>query len=175
MNTTEQKIQFPLQFEIVEIPDEGTDVEGELPFSAVAIEDTERWTFSTPFRYSLHFSAINAGKDLLVQGSVSGSVQVLCDRCEDEFSWDFSEKNLCYTFENAFGTTIDLTDFIREDILLSFPQQFLCSEDCQGLCPQCGQNLNHGECDCESPEESEGDNDRPNPWAALDKLSASEK
>jgi len=47
---------------------------------------------------------------------------------------------------------IDLSDEIRESLLLELPMTVLCSEDCKGLCPSCGQNLNRGECDCSEPE-----------------------
>lgn len=47
---------------------------------------------------------------------------------------------------------IDLSDEIRESLLLELPMTVLCSEDCEGLCPQCGQNLNRVKCDCIKPE-----------------------
>jgi uncharacterized protein len=43
---------------------------------------------------------------------------------------------------------IDLTDELRESILLELPMTVLCTEDCKGLCPHCGQNLNLSKCDC---------------------------
>ena len=43
---------------------------------------------------------------------------------------------------------LDLTEALREQILLALPMQPLCRADCQGLCVQCGKNLNEGTCDC---------------------------
>ena len=43
---------------------------------------------------------------------------------------------------------IDLSEDIRESFLLEIPTRVLCSEKCEGLCPQCGKNLNEGKCDC---------------------------
>lgn len=43
---------------------------------------------------------------------------------------------------------LDLTALVREDVLLSLPTKLLCKEDCQGLCPTCGKNLNDGPCGC---------------------------
>ena len=52
------------------------------------------------------------------------------------------------------GEYIDLSDDFRESLLLELPARVLCSEDCKGLCPQCGQDLNEEKCDCCSkPEE----------------------
>lgn len=45
--------------------------------------------------------------------------------------------------------TLELDDVVITDILLSLPQKFLCRQDCKGLCPQCGSNLNLGDCACE--------------------------
>ena len=43
---------------------------------------------------------------------------------------------------------LDLDELIGEDIFLAMPYRFLCKEDCKGLCPQCGQDLNAGPCSC---------------------------
>ena len=43
---------------------------------------------------------------------------------------------------------IDLSDELRESILLEIPMTVLCVEDCKGFCPNCGKNLNLEECDC---------------------------
>lgn len=42
----------------------------------------------------------------------------------------------------------NVDSLIREDIFLGLPQKLLCSEECKGLCPKCGKNLNEGSCDC---------------------------
>lgn len=46
------------------------------------------------------------------------------------------------------GDKIDLTDLVREQVLLNLPEQVYCREDCKGLCPTCGTDLNTNECDC---------------------------
>ena len=43
---------------------------------------------------------------------------------------------------------IDLSEDLRENLLLEVPARILCSENCKGICPHCGQNLNEGKCDC---------------------------
>jgi uncharacterized protein len=44
------------------------------------------------------------------------------------------------------GKTIDLDPIVREQVLLALPVSVLCKEDCKGLCPECGQDLNEREC-----------------------------
>ncbi len=59
---------------------------------------------------------------------------------------------------------IDVDDTVREEFVLSFPMKHLCCDDCKGLCPICGQNLNDGECQCKEEKQ-------PSVWdEALKKL-----
>lgn len=63
-----------------------------------------------------------------------------------------------YSFE---ASTIELTDAVRDALLLELPLRILCSEDCKGLCPVCGINLNKGTCTCQEGAEV------MNPFSAL--------
>ncbi len=49
------------------------------------------------------------------------------------------------------GESVDLEPLLREQFVLAVPFAPLCSEDCKGLCPQCGIDLNTGTCSCEKP------------------------
>lgn len=61
------------------------------------------------------------------------------------------------------GDQVDLEPLARDAVLLELPLAPLCTEDCLGLCPQCGANRNEGDCGCVS--------DASDPrWAALDAL-----
>ncbi len=61
------------------------------------------------------------------------------------------------------GKVIDLDPLVREQLVLSLPAYPVCREDCKGLCPVCGGNLNERECGC--------DRHVPDPrWAGLKKL-----
>ena len=57
---------------------------------------------------------------------------------------------------------IDLLPLAREAVLLELPLVVLCREDCAGLCPQCGIDLNEDTCSCEAPTDPR--------WAALEQL-----
>ncbi|MEW6685781.1 MAG: DUF177 domain-containing protein [Candidatus Edwardsbacteria bacterium] len=46
------------------------------------------------------------------------------------------------------STNLNLSPQVREAIILALPLKSLCKEDCQGLCPKCGKNLNEGMCNC---------------------------
>lgn len=47
------------------------------------------------------------------------------------------------------GYTLDLTKPIISSILLSLPMKTVCDENCKGICPKCGKDLNKGQCNCE--------------------------
>jgi len=49
------------------------------------------------------------------------------------------------------GEGLLLEEAVREQVLLALPLKMICREDCKGLCPQCGQNLNEGPCSCTAP------------------------
>lgn len=51
--------------------------------------------------------------------------------------------------ETYDGRQIDLDPILREQVLLALPMHAVCREDCKGLCPQCGQNLNEQQCACD--------------------------
>ncbi len=87
-----------------------------------------------------------------------------CDRCLDEFESPIKGTfNMCYMY-NALETenfsseeiqvirpdtvSIELTEDIRQIIMLSVPLKLLCVEDCKGLCTHCGTNKNHELCSC---------------------------
>ena len=61
------------------------------------------------------------------------------------------------------GEGLELNDVLREFVLLALPMQRLCSEDCKGICPECGQNRNQKDCSCRTTVGN-------NRWAALKEL-----
>ena len=48
------------------------------------------------------------------------------------------------------GYNLDVDTLINDEILIGFPMKLLCSEDCKGLCKNCGTNLNEKSCDCDT-------------------------
>ena len=108
---------------------------------------------------------------LLVTGVARGPFESECRRClttvRGEVAARFQE---LFEFEAREGESypikgehIDLGPLVRETLLLELPLAPLCREDCAGLCPRCGADLNAGPCGCE-PE------DRDPRWAVLDVL-----
>jgi uncharacterized protein len=111
---------------------------------------------------------INQG--LLADGWVDLTLEFECTRCLKHF-----EQQMHVPFEERFYPTldvvtgvaltppddgedafpidahhlIDITEAVRQQVLLDIPMVTLCKEDCAGLCPQCGKDLNEGSCTCQ--------------------------
>ena len=106
---------------------------------------------------------------LLVDGWVDLTLELTCTRCLKSFEQPIHVPYMEQFYptldiltgvalppseeEDAFPIDdhhqVDLTEAIRQQVLLALPMVTLCSEDCQGLCSQCGQDLNLGTCDCQ--------------------------
>ena len=102
----------------------------------------------------------NVGDVLLLQAFMKAEVRRCCGRCLKEFTAvtqaEVVEKFYQASAENiendAFvydSDVIDITEPLRESLLLAEPMQALCKEDCKGLCPVCGADLNQGDCGCD--------------------------
>lgn len=114
---------------------------------------------------SVRIRAFKVSGNLIVTGSLATQVTLVCGKCLKEFTYLIGNKKFAYDCEILGRDIIDLTDPIREDIIIGLPVKPLCDEGCKGLCPSCGQNLNEGYCKCHkdlSPREG--------PFSVLDNL-----
>jgi len=118
-----------------------------------------------------------------VEGTIRAELEIECTRCLEKI-----DKKFEIPFEAAFvapenytqakeaelnagdldvsvleGNEIDLTELVREQILLNLPEQVFCREDCKGLCEKCGANRNLINCNCL-------ENEVDPRWAALKNL-----
>ena len=95
--------------------------------------------------------------------SVKSVLSLQCDRClkafEKAMDYSFSHivvRELSNTDDEEFDYVVcadgmlDLEELARADLMLELPTKVLCREDCKGLCPKCGKDLNLGSCDCKT-------------------------
>ena len=159
---------------------------GKLDVSTFEMADRE---FGLPEGMSYDLMLTNAGEGILVTGILRARVQGTCDRCLDDTEFDIAgEVDEYYLFHepdpgvmeedeeegpdySLVGTdsTIDLTDALTAAFVMEVPYVVLCKEDCAGLCPVCGENLNHVDCGHAAQLEREADEQRiaSSPFAAL--------
>lgn len=98
------------------------------------------------------------GEIVSVTGRIAGVMAAVCSRClkvydysidvgfDEKFSKDEQDDEDVYPVKN---NEIDLKDLVIDQIILSMPLKMLCNENCKGLCPKCGCNLNEGSCSCD--------------------------
>ena len=117
-----------------------------------------------------------AGIKYIIDGTLVGAIFSVCDRCletfrreldlsfrlflssnypdKGEFEVELTEDDLSEQFIK--GDEVELNDLVREQIYLSLPMKSLCREDCSGLCPVCGANLNKESCQCRRAKAPQG-------------------
>ncbi len=143
-----------------QIPAEGMKLEGEEPAEVLAVEDGLA-QFGKPLHYDLLATIVGSG--LLVRGRLWTTGTLECGRCLKKCSFKLAVEDFLFEEEIGNKQVFDLTENLREDILLQLPQRALCSPTCKGLCPSCGQNLNAKKCKCKPRSVS-------SQWDALSKL-----
>ena len=104
---------------------------------------------------------LNNTKSLELNATVSGKAQVHCARCGKPITVDVEfpiseiliREDAAYTQDEDVviysGNEIELDEIITNSFLKNVSGKYLCSDDCKGLCPHCGINLNESSCSCQ--------------------------
>ena len=127
------------------ISENGMELESEEPQSIMDMESSEE-QFLDSIR--VRVKAFKVSGNLLVNGRISTNVTLTCSKCSETFSYPIDNEMFMYNCEILGRDIIDLTEPIREDIIVGLPIKPLCREGCCGLCSHCGKNLNEGDCSC---------------------------
>ncbi len=103
----------------------------------------------------------NTAGVLILTGTISTTLHCVCDRCCRPYTEAYVHQmeavltpalaDAEHEDENIFelvGEEADLEEIVNTQFVLSMDSKMLCSEDCKGLCPRCGANLNDGPCGC---------------------------
>jgi uncharacterized protein len=128
---------------------------------------SEEYHFTAPLHVDMvHF---RSGDDLLFSGSLQSELTGQCGRCLEEYplalarefslvlspsrafgrEQELTEDELSAGFYDSSEEDIDLSILVHEETVLALPSRPLCREQCRGLCPQCGINLNVESCECQ--------------------------
>ena len=98
-----------------------------------------------------------------VVGEIICHIDGFCDKCLNKtskavsldfdqiFYKDSSDEEDAYVYTDS---RLDITKAICDEIALSLPTSWLCKDDCKGLCPKCGVNLNEQQCSCDTSREN---------------------
>lgn len=167
---------------------ESSRFEGELELD-VLCAGPDDFHFDGPVAWDV--TVTNTGAALLVEGKATGMATCACSRCLEDVAYDFEGDIEGYYIipgesvdygddeddpgEDEFETLpddhiINLEPLIRAALMVDAPSVPLCRDDCAGLCPICGANLNEGDCGCGEDEDVAAFNREANPFAALANL-----
>lgn len=122
------------------------------------LDEVKGYTFSDPITVKGRIT--NRAGIVSLEYSAGFTLRACCDRCLIEFDRDY-----CFDFEHILVRSLsnddypdeyivtetdelDMDELVLTDCLLSLPSKMLCKEDCRGLCPKCGTDLNRGKCNC---------------------------
>lgn len=120
----------------------------------------ETYKFAKPLR--IEGEIYNNGQSLVLAARVKGKMVTNCARClkEMEADVDFEIHELLRrAVDNEDidedmilfdGHEIVIDDIVADRFLMNISGRYLCSEDCLGLCPTCGINLNENSCNCDN-------------------------
>ena len=149
-----------MKINVKRIPEDGEQLQGAEPPAIIDL-DNDDVHFKKEIVYDLHAQIQNNA--LLVVGKLRTPVTLRCSRCLKTFETPVNVKQFVFHQELTGEDFVDLTENIREDIILELPQRALCRPDCRGLCVECGQDLNEKACRCKP---ARGDLR----WQALDQI-----
>ena len=86
-----------------------------------------------------------ADQELVVTVDIRCPLRLSCARCLEEFGATVTTKAL-FSYQVQPTDVVDITDDVRQEIILAYPMIPVCQPDCKGLCSSCGQNLNVASC-----------------------------
>lgn len=154
---------MPIQVDIRGVLDalgSSEDASGQLPLSDIALGD-RAFSFAEPGSYSVTLT--NTGGSIVGTGVVSATAHTECARCLCELEMPVTgEVQGFYVhpghdqdvpeeqeIEYIHDERVDIEPAVMQALVVALPFAPLHAEDCRGLCPTCGVDLNVEECDCE--------------------------
>jgi len=147
--------------ELAKLGMEGKRLTGEDPASVLDLAPSRDIRVAGPVRYDV--VAARTGESVIVKGALAADLELCCSRCAEPFPFCAQAGDFEAVQEVAPGAeSVDLTEAVRETILLAFPNYPVCRAECKGLCGRCGANLNESACRCAPTRDAR--------WSALERL-----
>lgn len=129
----------------------------------ISVQETSNDDFNALSDIEVVGEIVNIGGRLELKAEGKTKIERVCDRCLETYTVDFTfpieemmkkadgqeQENENIDILYIDGNTVDLAEIVYTSLYVSLPSKALCSEECKGLCPICGQNLNMGMCSCE--------------------------
>jgi uncharacterized metal-binding protein YceD (DUF177 family) len=147
-----------MKVHVLQIPPDGLRLEGEEPSEILEL-DSDRARSTGPIQYALDVGLSEGG--LFATGTLAVGIECQCVRCLENFRRDLRVDDFACQVELEGRETVDLTEHVREDILLSLPAHPHCDWDGEKVCKAQFRD---------APSEAEPLEDQRDVWKGLDKL-----
>lgn len=108
--------------------------------------DMEREDVHLREAFTVDAFVVHVNRELVVRAGIRAPLRLTCGRCLEEFA-SVVRANPVFTYKVKPTDVVDLTEDVRQEIILAYPIVPLCRPDCKGLCPSCGANLNQATCE----------------------------
>jgi uncharacterized metal-binding protein YceD (DUF177 family) len=147
-----------MKVHVLQIPPEGVRCEGETPSEILEL-DSERVRTTGPIEYALDVTLSDGG--IIAMGTLAVGIECECVRCLEKFRRSLEVNDFVCQVEIEGRETVDLTEHVREDILLTLPAHPHCDWDGEKVCKAQFRD---------APSEAEPLDDHRDVWKGLDKL-----
>ena len=131
-----------MKIHVSNIPDEGMRQHARYDPSVL---DMDRQDVHLREPFEVDAFIIKAERELIVDVDIHAPLQAICARCLDEFDVTISPEAL-FSYAVQLTDTVDITEDVRQEIMLAYPMVPVCRPECKGLCKTCGHNLNAADC-----------------------------
>ena len=136
-----------IKFSVSRLDKEPIELQGTEPAGFLGLAPDDVYSAASEVAYDLRVSRVSGGA--LVSGVCRAVIAGECGRCLDPVEREISAEKIEFFVDLAQAAEeVDISEDIRSELLLELPMILLCREDCRGLCPVCGKNLNSGSCGC---------------------------
>ena len=140
--TTTSHGETTMKIYVSRIPDEGLKDHASYDPSAM---DMGRDDIHLDHPFDVDAFIIKADQELVVNAAIRCPLRLSCARCLEEFRTTLEAKAV-FTYKVRPTDVVDITDDVRQEVILGYPMTPICRPDCKGLCSACGQNLNVASC-----------------------------
>ena len=128
-----------------DIPRDGLDINEECTAAEIGLEPVD---VDLKSKLKIQSLVQRVDNTVLVHSKVIATVGYFCARCLENFERQETQQ-FDFDYEVTPGLeTIDWSEDVRQEMLLTHQDRILCRADCKGICPKCGVNLNTEKCKC---------------------------
>ena len=152
-----------IKISVAHLKKEPIELSGEEGSDFLDLPPNDQFEVVSPMSYDLQATYVSGSA--LVTGVCRLTISGICGRCLERTEKVVETPELSLYFDlDRVKDFLDISEDIRSEMLLALPFNYLCSDDCKGLCPVCGGNRNLHKCSCSEKALGGG------VWSALDDL-----